>query len=62
MKPKTADEPKPVVAMRLSPSLVAELDAWALELNRTSFGRVTRSSLAERIIAKALKERKEAKR
>lgn len=50
-------EPRPVVALRLTPRLVAELDEWAKELNRTSFGRVTRSSLAERILAKALEER-----
>ncbi len=50
-------EPKPVVAMRLSPALVAELDAWATELNATSFGRVTRTSLAERILTDALKDR-----
>ena len=50
-------EPKPVVAMRLSPKLVAELDAWAAELNATSFGRVTRTSLAERILIDALKAR-----
>lgn len=61
-RPLAGEEPAVTLAIRVSPQLVAALDAEVKRLNETSFGRVTRSSLAQRLLERGLKEhRAEAK-
>lgn len=55
-RPLAGDEPAVTLAIRVSPQLLASLDAMVKKLNATSFGRVTRSSLAQRLLARALVE------
>ena len=59
-RPLTGDEPAVTLAVRVSPQLIAALDAEVKRLNATSFGRVTRSSLAQRLLERALKDHQEA--